>query len=35
MTFRTCTAYVENWNLWLDIKILVRTVSVVFGGTGA
>lgn len=29
------TAYVENWNLWLDLKILVRTVSVVLGGTGA
>jgi len=29
------TVYVENWSLWMDIKILVRTVSVVFGGTGA
>lgn len=29
------TAYVENWNLWLDIKILLRTVSVVLGGTGS
>ncbi len=29
------TAYVENWNLWLDVKILMRTVSVVLGGTGA
>ncbi|MGI4757225.1 MAG: sugar transferase [Janthinobacterium lividum] len=28
------TAYVENWNLWLDLKILARTVSVVLGGTG-
>jgi exopolysaccharide biosynthesis polyprenyl glycosylphosphotransferase len=28
------TAYVENWNLWLDLKILIRTVSVVIGGTG-
>jgi exopolysaccharide biosynthesis polyprenyl glycosylphosphotransferase len=28
------TAYVENWSLWLDMKILARTVSVVFGGTG-
>ncbi len=28
------TAYVENWSLSLDLKILVRTVSVVFGGTG-
>ncbi|MBS1813981.1 MAG: sugar transferase [Acidobacteria bacterium] len=29
------TAYVENWTLWLDLKILVRTISVVLGGTGA
>lgn len=28
------TAYVENWTLWLDLKILARTVSVVLGGTG-
>ena len=28
------TAYVENWSLWLDLRILVRTVSVVLGGTG-
>ncbi len=28
------TAYVENWTLWLDLKIMVRTVSVVLGGTG-
>jgi exopolysaccharide biosynthesis polyprenyl glycosylphosphotransferase len=29
------TAYIENWSLWLDIKILVRTVGVVVTGTGA
>ena len=29
------TAYIENWNLWLDIKILVRTLAVVAGGTGS
>lgn len=29
------TAYVENWSLWLDLKILVRTISVVLGGTGS
>lgn len=29
------TAYVENWTLWLDLKILVRTVAVVFSGTGS
>jgi exopolysaccharide biosynthesis polyprenyl glycosylphosphotransferase len=28
------TAYVENWSLWLDIKILVRTADVVLRGTG-
>ena len=27
--------YIENWSLWLDIKILVRTVSQVLRGTGA
>ena len=29
------TAYVENWSLWLDMKILARTLSVVFAGTGS
>ena len=29
------TAYVENWSLWLDFKILIRTFAVVVGGTGA
>jgi lipopolysaccharide/colanic/teichoic acid biosynthesis glycosyltransferase len=29
------TAYIENWSLWLDIKILVRTLSVVCAGTGS
>jgi exopolysaccharide biosynthesis polyprenyl glycosylphosphotransferase len=29
------TAYIENWSLWLDIKILIRTVTVVLAGTGA
>jgi exopolysaccharide biosynthesis polyprenyl glycosylphosphotransferase len=29
------TAYIENWSLWLDIKILVRTVGVVVSGTGS
>jgi exopolysaccharide biosynthesis polyprenyl glycosylphosphotransferase len=28
------TAYVENWSLWLDMKILIRTVAVVIAGTG-
>ncbi|HTZ59803.1 MAG TPA: sugar transferase [Acidobacteriaceae bacterium] len=29
------TAYIQNWSIWLDIKILVRTLSVVAGGTGS
>ena len=29
------TAYVENWSLWLDLKILARTVGVVISGTGS
>jgi exopolysaccharide biosynthesis polyprenyl glycosylphosphotransferase len=27
-------AYIENWSLWLDVKILVRTIGVVISGTG-
>lgn len=27
-------SYIEKWSLWLDIKIIVRTVGVVFSGTG-
>lgn len=27
--------YIDNWSLWLDFKILVRTIPVVFAGTGA
>jgi exopolysaccharide biosynthesis polyprenyl glycosylphosphotransferase len=26
--------YIENWSLWLDVKIVVRTVIAVFRGTG-
>jgi exopolysaccharide biosynthesis polyprenyl glycosylphosphotransferase len=29
------TAYVENWHLLLDLRILARTVRVVLSGTGA
>lgn len=29
------TAYVENWNLMLDLRILARTISVVLQGTGS
>jgi lipopolysaccharide/colanic/teichoic acid biosynthesis glycosyltransferase len=28
------TQYVNNWSVWLDCKILVRTISVVLTGTG-
>jgi exopolysaccharide biosynthesis polyprenyl glycosylphosphotransferase len=27
--------YIENWSLWLDFKIIMRTIGVVFGGTGS
>jgi exopolysaccharide biosynthesis polyprenyl glycosylphosphotransferase len=27
--------YVENWSLWMDLKILVRTIPAVLKGTGA
>jgi exopolysaccharide biosynthesis polyprenyl glycosylphosphotransferase len=27
--------YIDNWSLWLDLKILWRTVPVVLGGVGA
>jgi exopolysaccharide biosynthesis polyprenyl glycosylphosphotransferase len=27
--------YIDNWSLWLDLKILWRTVPVVLGGIGA
>lgn len=29
------TAYVENWSLLLDLRILARTIGVVLGGTGS
>ena len=28
-------AYIENWSVWLDLKIILRTIGVVFSGTGA
>jgi len=28
-------AYIENWSIWLDMKIIIRTVAVVFAGTGS
>jgi exopolysaccharide biosynthesis polyprenyl glycosylphosphotransferase len=27
--------YIENWSIWLDFKIIMRTVGVVLSGTGA
>jgi lipopolysaccharide/colanic/teichoic acid biosynthesis glycosyltransferase len=27
--------YIDNWSLWLDFRILVRTVYVVLTGYGA
>jgi lipopolysaccharide/colanic/teichoic acid biosynthesis glycosyltransferase len=27
--------YIENWSVWLDIKIIMRTVGVVFAATGS
>ncbi len=27
-------SYIENWSIWLDFKIIVRTIGVVFAGTG-
>jgi exopolysaccharide biosynthesis polyprenyl glycosylphosphotransferase len=27
--------YIENWSLWLDLKILLRTIAVVLTGSGA
>jgi exopolysaccharide biosynthesis polyprenyl glycosylphosphotransferase len=27
--------YIDNWSIWLDLKIIVRTILVVFAGTGS
>ena len=27
--------YIENWSLWLDLQIILRTVGVVLAGTGS
>lgn len=26
--------YIDNWSIWLDFKIILRTVAVIFAGTG-
>jgi len=26
--------YIENWSLWLDVKVILRTVGEVFSGGG-
>jgi exopolysaccharide biosynthesis polyprenyl glycosylphosphotransferase len=26
--------YIDNWSIWLDFKIILRTIGVVFSGTG-
>jgi exopolysaccharide biosynthesis polyprenyl glycosylphosphotransferase len=28
-------AYIENWSIWLDLHIILRTIGVVFAGTGS
>lgn len=27
--------YIDNWSIWLDFKIILRTIAVVFAGTGS
>jgi lipopolysaccharide/colanic/teichoic acid biosynthesis glycosyltransferase len=27
--------YIDNWSIWLDLKILLRTIPAVFSGAGA
>ncbi len=27
--------YIQNWSLWLDVRILLRTIPVVLRGSGA
>jgi exopolysaccharide biosynthesis polyprenyl glycosylphosphotransferase len=26
--------YIDNWSIWLDFKIIMRTIAVIFSGTG-
>ena len=32
---RLDTQYIDDWSVWLDIKILIRTVLLVFSHKGA
>lgn len=34
-TMRLDLAYIENWNLWLDLKVLCKTIPAVMKGDGA
>jgi len=27
--------YIDNWSIWLDVKILIKTIPVVLLGKGA
>jgi lipopolysaccharide/colanic/teichoic acid biosynthesis glycosyltransferase len=27
--------YIEKWSIWLDLKIIMRTIGVVLAGTGS
>ena len=27
--------YIDNWSLWLDVKIFLRTIPIVLSGRGA
>ena len=27
--------YIENWSIWLDLKIILRAIGVVLAGAGA
>jgi lipopolysaccharide/colanic/teichoic acid biosynthesis glycosyltransferase len=33
--FSLDTTYIETWNTWLDFRIILRTIGVVFAGTGS
>lgn len=33
--FRMDEEYIQNWSLWLDIKLILKTIPVVIGGKGA